>query len=150
MQTNGIARVFPGWGDAVRFTPDGKLLLTVSILHNAGTLRFWRVSDGTLLASYEGLTGARCLDISPDGKLFAYGGAALVLARMPLFFTELSLAGNQLTLSWSGGTGLYQLQSTTNVVSGPWQNVGAPTAATAATNTVTGTLFYRVQSLPNP
>ena len=150
LQTNGIARVFPGWGEAVRFTPDGKLLLTITIFQNGGTLRFWRVSDGRLLAEYNGLTGARSLDVSPDGKLFAYGGAALVLARMPLFFTEVSRAGHQLSLGWAGGSGLYQLQSTTNMIDGPWQNVGAPTASTAATNAVTGTIFYRVQSLPNP
>jgi hypothetical protein len=53
-------------------------------------------------------------------------------------------------LGWSGGSGRYRLQSTTNVATGPWQNVGEPTTATAATNPVAGTLFFRVQSLPAP
>ena len=133
---------------AMDFSPDGKLLATAS----GGVIQFWRVVDGAHLVTYDPdpVGPATTVDISPDGKLFAYGGGELVLARMPLFFTEVSRAGNQLTLGWSGGTGLYQLQSTTNVVSGPWQDMGVPTAATNATNAVTGTLFYRVQSLSNP
>ena len=49
-----------------------------------------------------------------------------------------------------GGSGLYQLQQCTNLTSAAWQNVGAPTTATSATNIISGTAFYRVQSLPNP
>ena len=133
---------------AMDFSPDGKLLATAS----GGVIQFWRVSDGAHLVTYDPdpIGPATAVDIAPNGKLFAYGGGELVLARMPLLVTEVSRAGNQLTLGWSGGSGLYQLQSTTNMIDGPWQNVGAPTAATASTNAVTGTIFYRVQSLPNP
>jgi hypothetical protein len=42
------------------------------------------------------------------------------------------------------------LQSATNLANSLWQNVGEPTTATAATNPVSATIFYRVQSLPVP
>ena len=150
--TNGtLLHTLAGTGHTTRaldFSPDGKLLVTTS----RGLIQFWRVADGAHLVTYDPdpIGPATTVDIAPDGKLFAYGGGELVVARMPLLFTEVSRAGNQLVLGWSGGGGLYQLQRTTNVVDGPWQNVGAPTAVTATTNAVTGTVFYRVQSLPNP
>ncbi len=135
-----------------RFSADGKSLLTLS----NGAVRFWSVSDGRLLLTYTNLE-AFCFAVSPDGKHFAYGtgsqygtNAAVVLARMPLLFTDVSQADGKIILGWSGGAGRYQLQSTTNVATGPWQNVGAPTTAKGATNPVASTIFYRVQSLPDP
>jgi len=146
LQTNGVARAFPGWGSAARFSPDGQVLLTVT----DGVLKFWRISDGKLLVSYDGVSNVRCIDISPDGKFFAYGGANLVLARMPLFITECTLSGGNAVLRWTGGSGLYQLQRRANFAAGSWENVGGPTTASAATNVISATVFYRVQSLPNP
>ena len=134
------------YGSAVRFTADGKAVFTVG----DGTIKLWRVTDGRLLATFENLSAQR-LDVCSDHKHFAYGaGGTVVLARVPLWMEKIEQTGNQLILGWQGGSGLYQLQSTTNVVSGPWENVGTPTAATATTHAVTGTIFYRVQSLPNP
>lgn len=134
-----------GGGTAGKFSADGKTLFT---LENSA-IRFWRVADGRLLSTFEN-TGACSLAVSPDGKHFAYGhcGGALVLARVPLWVEEVVQAGNQIVLRWQGGSGLYQLQRTTNVVSGPWENVGAPSPATRSTNAITGTIFYRVQSVP--
>ncbi|HEY2951465.1 MAG TPA: hypothetical protein VGK40_02725, partial [Verrucomicrobiae bacterium] len=63
---------------------------------------------------------------------------------------EFSQTDSQSVLSWQGGSGLYQLQSRSNLTTGAWQDVGGPTPATSATNTIDGTVFYRVQSLPNP
>jgi WD40 repeat protein len=135
-----------------RFSANGKSLLTLS----NGAVRFWSVSDGRLLLTYPNLE-AFSLAVSPDGKHFAYGtgsayatNAAVVLARMPLLFTDISRTNGQLILGWSGGSGLYQLQSTANVATGPWQNVGEPTTATAATNSVSATVFYRLQNLSVP
>lgn len=144
LQTNGLARVFPGWGNAARFSPDGRLLLTIT----GGTPKFWRVSDGRLLVSYDGVTNARCIDMSPDGKFFTYGGSNLVLARVPLYITEFTLDGAQAVLRWNGGSGLYQLQSCTNLLDNSWGNIGAATTNTFATNTTSATLFFRVQSRP--
>ncbi len=145
-------RVLPA-GDTLSldFSPDGKLLLTAS----AGILKFWRVDDGRLVTSFDGETqgAVTAVDISPDGKNFAYGrgDGALVLARMPLWVETITHTSGQITLQWQGGSGLYQLQQRTNLTQGTWQNLGSPTAATSSTNaTGADSLFYRVQSLPNP
>jgi hypothetical protein len=61
-----------------------------------------------------------------------------------------AISAETAVLSWAGGSGLYQILSTTNVMSGPWENVGGPTKETSATIDLTGTAFYRVDSLPNP
>ena len=42
------------------------------------------------------------------------------------------------------------LQSCTNLLGGTWQNLGGSTTNTTATNISSSTLFFRVQSLPNP
>lgn len=56
-----------------------------------------------------------------------------------------SLQGATLTLSWSGGTGPYQVQKTTSLANPSWQNVGTPTTATSLAETVSGgAAFYRV------
>lgn len=135
-----------------RFSADGKMLLSLS----NSAIRFWSVADGKLLLTYPDVE-AFSLAVSPDAKHFAYGtgarystNGAVVLAAIPLLITDISRIGDQLVVGWSGGTGRYRVQSTVNVVNGPWQNVGAPTTATAATNTVSATIFYRVESLPNP
>lgn len=150
VQTNGIARTFPAWGSAVRFTADGKLLLTV----NGPLINLWRVATGALVASYDTAPdgSALSLDVSPNGQLFAYGSydGMVVLARMPVLIESIQRTGNECILRWQGGSGLYQLQSNPDYATNGWQNVGAPTTNTCATNVSSSTLFFRVQSLPNP
>lgn len=150
VQTNGIARIFPAWGGAVRFTANGKILVTV----NGPLVNLWRVSTGALLASYDisGNGGALCLDVSSDARFFAYGNndGSVILARMPVTLDTITRTGNETILHWQGGSGLYQLQSTHNFTTNGWQNVGSSTTNTCATNVSPSTLFFRVQSLPNP
>jgi WD40 repeat protein len=150
---NGPFKTLPsGWTECVRFTPDGKLLFTVSL----GKLMFWRLSDGALLKAYEdGLDGAlqgQTADVSPDGKYFAYDrNGTLVVARIPLLITNATVRTRALNLEWQGGSGLYQLQQTTNLADGVWHSFGAPTRATSVTiETTNGAAFLRVQSLENP
>ena len=150
VQTNGIARTFPAWGSAVRFTANGKVLVTV----NGPLINLWRVATGTLLASYDTAPdgSALSLDVSPDARLFAYGtySGTVVLARLPVFIHTITRTGNETILHWQGGSGLYQLQSNTNFTTNGWQNLGPATTNTCATNVSSSTLFFRVQSLPNP
>ncbi len=65
---------------------------------------------------------------------------------LPVVVMNISAAGTNLFLGWSGGTPPYQLQSTTNLGVG-WQNVGSATGATncliAPANPGT---FYRVHA----
>jgi len=158
--TNGtLVRWLEGSGVTINarqtldFSPNGRWLGMV----NNGSLQFWRVSDGKLMRSYDNSgVGVYCLDIAPNGQWFAYGTAAgeVAVARLPLLMTPASRQGGRLMLEWDGGSGLYQLQSCTNLTQGLWHNVGEPTTATCVTNSVTNTLsgavFYRVESLPNP
>ena len=59
-------------------------------------------------------------------------------------------SGHETIYQWQGGSGLHQLQSNTNLTTNGWQNVGTPTTNTVATNVSPSSLFFRVQSLPNP
>jgi WD40 repeat protein len=67
----------PGWVYGVRFTPDGKQLISAGgAPKNMGALALWNVEDGKLLASEELPTGSLFgLALSADGKLIAVGTA---------------------------------------------------------------------------
>src|SRR5205085_2068332 len=82
-----LVRTMPGVGvvTSAAFTPDGQTLITSSWETNGdqpasgygtsnGSLRFWRVSDGALLKTYEQTTGlfANAVTVSPDGMFFSY------------------------------------------------------------------------------
>jgi len=70
---------------------------------------------------------------------------------VPLWITDITRANNHARLTWSGGSGRYQLLRTTNLASGVWENVGYPTSETSATVAATNAVeFFRVQSLPQP
>jgi WD40 repeat protein len=153
------------WVYDTALTHDGKYLFLVSDTGRWGTnpvnnarhylseITLWRVADGRRLLTYDqDLFEVKTLELSPDGRNFAYGGADgfVRLAWLPLLIEEVVLEGNHAVLRWTGGSGRYQLQCTANLAAGSWADVGGPTTATAATNAVTGTVFYRVQSLPNP
>jgi WD40 repeat protein len=68
-------RAQPGWVYGVRFTPDGKYLISVGgAPQNRGFLGVWNVADGKLVSSSELPLGTFfALGISPDGKLLAVG-----------------------------------------------------------------------------
>jgi WD40 repeat protein len=146
--TNGESvLIIDGGGGIGKFSADGKYLFTLHL----GTFKIWRVSGGAYVGSITN-TGATTFDIAKNGKYFAFGtgSGAVVLARMPVIVDEVSRMGNQTVLKWQGGSGLYQLQSRTNFTNDPWQNIGSSTTNTIATNLTSSTLFFRVQSLPNP
>jgi len=140
-------RVLEGGGGRAKFSADGRLLISLS----DGTFRIWQVTAGTSAGSITN-TGAVVFDISKNGRYYAYGrdDGAVVLARMPVVIMETAVTDGQLILSWTGGSGLYQVQQCTNLSTSAWENLASPTTATAVTNTVSANpVFYRVQSLPN-
>jgi hypothetical protein len=56
--------------------------------------------------------------------------------------------GGTVTLTWSGGGVLFQVQTSSNVRSGTWQNLGVPTAATSLTVPRSSTAqYFRVIAL---
>ena len=147
--TNGVSlRVLEGGGGStVKFSANGQLLYTLE----EQVFKIWRVADGRPIRT---ITGSEMLafDVAKNGKFFAYGtiSGTLVVARPPLVLDTITRTGNETVLNWQGGSGLYQLQANTNVTTNGWQNVGAPTTNTVATNVAATTQFFRVQSLPTP
>lgn len=85
----------------LRFSPDGKALVSTGYLpfvdqdglwQQNGVIRFWRVSDGAVLTTYDrqtdlGVTSP--IAWSPDGSRFAYGlyNGAVAVARTPRWGT---------------------------------------------------------------
>jgi WD40 repeat protein len=65
----------PGWVYGVRFTPDGKYLISAGgAPRNQGYLAVWKVDDGTLVHGEEMPLGTIfSLALSPDGKTLAIG-----------------------------------------------------------------------------
>ena len=130
-----------------RFSANGKLVVTLA----NEVFRLWRVPDGASLGSITN-SGAVTYALSKNGKYLAYGrnDFAVVLAHLPVVIDSITRTGNETVLNWQGGSGLYQLQSTTNFAITNWQNLGPATTNTLATNVSSATQFFRVQSLPSP
>jgi WD40 repeat protein len=130
---------------AIRFTPDGRHLVTTGYLpfvdaqglwQQKGVIRFWRVDDGLLRQVFDANTGIGVTSPvawSPDATRFAYGtyeGTAVV-ARTPSEVESIQMAsvctvqmradGNVLFRQLgTPGTG-YHVEVTTNFVT--WQEV---------------------------
>ena len=134
-------------GCTAKFSANGQLLYTLE----SQVFKIWRVADGRHIRT---ITGSEmlCFDVAKNGHYFAYGtiSGTLVVARPPLVLDSITRAGNETVLQWQGGSGLYQLQSNTNLTTNGWQNLGAPTTNTVATNVSSASQFFRVQSLPSP
>jgi WD40 repeat protein len=76
---------------ALDFSPDGKVLATTEY----GSIKIWRVSDGSLLANYTEGVGyggfaATSIRFSPNGRMFGYGlyDGTFVAAHNPFFLTN--------------------------------------------------------------
>ena len=132
----------------VSYAHDGKLLVS----SDGEVMRFWRISDGALLTSYDqGVFGTATFAVSPDGRYFALGGGdgSVTLAQMPLWISDITFANGQAVIRWYGGSGRYQVQTTSAVGSGIWTDVGGPTTNSISTNALSTQCFFRVVSLPN-
>src|SRR5262249_17345283 len=96
-----LTRTFSSTGtvSSIVFTPDGELMIASSwdsnedpafgFIPSTGTIRFWRVSDGGLVKTYDQNTGtsANALAVSPDGQQFGYShDSTVVMARVPTNF----------------------------------------------------------------
>ncbi len=134
------------------FVPNGNRLIAARAVNG---VCFFRTPDGVALRCYDQETAnIRCLTVSRDGTLFAYGQAdgKVTVARtyQGLFVINARVVGNEVVLQWSGGCGPYQLQRSSSLTWMDWANIGAPTTATSYTNTLGGESgFYRVVTFPN-
>ena len=133
------------------FSKDGGLLVSGS---EDGSVRFWRVGDGTLLKLYDQPAGPVLdLVVSPDGRSFAWQVDTtheVVIATMPLMTSGFARVGDQLVYSWQGGTGVYQVQTTTNLLAGSWMNFQGPTTNFGVAMPLPlANTFFRVQNVTN-
>jgi uncharacterized delta-60 repeat protein len=115
-----LVRTLSGTGvvTSIIFTPDDQMLINSSwdsnqdavngYLPSTGSIRFWRVSDGALLKTYDQNTGtsANALSVSPDGKLFGYShDSTVVVARVPSLSCSFSISPAGANLPTNGGSG---------------------------------------------
>ena len=131
------------------FASDGKTLLSAGA---DNTIRFWRISDGLSLHTYDQQTlDLTSLAVAAKGGIFGYSrnDGTLLTAYMPLWINNISRTIQLTALHWQGGSGSYQLQRQSGV-SNLWQNIGTPTSSTTFMDVFSGpNALYRVQSLPH-
>jgi WD40 repeat protein len=115
-----LVRTFTATGTvtSIVFTPDGQTMIAGSWDSNedpvngfvpaTGSVRFWRVSDGRLLKTYDQNTGtsANAVSISPDGHLFSYShDSTVIVARVPSNVCEFATSPTSAHLPAGGGSG---------------------------------------------
>jgi WD40 repeat protein len=115
-----LVRTLSGTGvvTSIAFTPDNQMMISGSwdsnqdsvngYLPATGSIRFWRLSDGALLKTYDQNTGtsANAISVSPDGKLFSYSHDSTVfVARVPAVSCAYSISPTSADLPVSGGSG---------------------------------------------
>jgi hypothetical protein len=91
-------------------------------------------------------TNSFVVRVTDTGGLFGDAPLSINVAPAPPIFASIAAGDTNLLLNWSGGISPYQVQTTTNLAGGSWQNIGGVTAGTsldipAPTNTPS---FYRV------
>jgi WD40 repeat protein len=133
--------------NTIAFSPDGLLLLGGSADNK---LFFWRQQDGALLTKLDVSDEVKTVAFSPDWKHYAWGMTKkkVALANNPLWMGSITAENGSNIIEWHGGSGLYQLQSRTDLGSSNWENLGAITSTHSYTNLFASPSFYRVQSLP--
>lgn len=66
--------------------------------------------------------------------------------QIPLTIGSIVRNGSTVTINWSGGKPPFQLQKRASLTGGDWQDVGAPTSSTSASDVLSGdSAFYRVR-----
>jgi hypothetical protein len=104
--------------------------------------------DGTLSgtpSSIDAGTNAFLVKVTDPGGLSDTATLNIVVSAVTPIISTLTLQTNQLWLTWSGGTGPYQVQQATNLTSPVWQNLGAPLSGNSLLLTPSNdAAFYRV------
>ena len=123
-------------GDAITFGKvSGPAWLSVA---NNGSLA------GTPLSPDAG-NNAFTVRVTDPGGLFSTATMNLVVVPAPPIVITAVLQGNDFLLNWTGGIAPYQVQSSTNLISTDWQNLGAPIGANSLSISPSNSAaFYRI------
>jgi DNA-binding beta-propeller fold protein YncE len=91
-----------------------------------------------------------CMTSNTIAALGGYIASGVQSLGSGMVISSLVLSASGATLNWSGGTGPFQVQVSTNLSGGTWQNAGSPTSAYTQTVPRQGrAAFYRVAGLPS-
>jgi WD40 repeat protein len=88
LTTGSLTRTFVDGGQVgtVRFSPDGKNLIAVSLVPNSvdGRIQVWQVGTGKLIHRIPNITWRAGISISPDGKNYAIAGNGMTAQVLDL------------------------------------------------------------------
>ena len=148
-----LVQTFLGTGavDAIAWTPNGQTILSTgwevgNIQY--GIIRLWRVSDGTLLKSYDqgigSYTGA--VAVSPDGNLFGYtqSDSSVYVAHMPTQTCNYSIDQRKTTFQHDGGIGTVQITAPAGCSWTAHSNVDWVHITSGSSGAGNGTVTYSV------
>ena len=86
--------------------------------------------------------------LTPGEVQFLASGNAIPTPVFVPIQIAVEIAGDAVTVSWTGDRPSYQLQRRAALAVGDWENVGEPTSDTQATDVISGsTMFYRIVGL---
>jgi hypothetical protein len=100
--------------------------------------------SGTPLSADVGVNGF-VVSATDPGNLFNNATLNITVTAAPPIIQTTSLQGSNLLLNWSGGIAPYQVQTTTNLASPDWQNLGGTISSNNLTITPSNSAtFYRI------
>lgn len=136
---------------------DGNLVNVQNLGDSGGVDQRWSLLPTALLfADEDGETAAGFVNgiqfrqgLMTDEEISALGGATAGGIPQPQAAVQLAVAsrsGNQLTLSWSGGTGPFTVQRKAALTDAAWTTVATTTESTATVTMEGQTGFFRVSA----
>ena len=116
------------------------------VAHGPGNTLYWLARAQRLATSK--IDGSEFVPNIVDVGGTPFGIAVYSVPIAGLEITGIRVEGTTVTITWENGTGPFQLQRSTSLTEGTWENVGAPTSENQATDTLgVGPMFYQVVGL---
>lgn len=151
-----LVQVMSGTGavGSLALTPDGRVLISTGWDPGStqfGVIRFWRLSDGALLKTYDQGTGAYTggIAVSPDGNFFSYTyESSVAVARMPSFACPFHLDQPKAIFQHQGGVGTVQVSASEGCSWTAYSRADWVHIISGASGTGNGTVTYTVDTGP--
>ena len=142
---------------SMALTPDGQTLISTGwewdqdSVTQVGVIRFWRLSDGALLKTYDQGTGTYTagLAVSPDGNFFSYSSEkSVVVARIPSFACAFKIDHARATYQHQGGDGVVQVTAPEGCSWTAYSRANWVHITSGSSGTGNGTVTYSVDTGP--